>query len=209
MTLRWAWDDFLKEVFFDHPFQLSCVWFLLDTSHILFIYLFTCLFLVSSKMQGFPGGSDSKESAYNVGDLGSIPGLGRSPGEGNGNPLQFSGLENPLDRGAWRATVRGVRVGHDWTTLTLLHFLKCKLGEGRDPVGSLFFRKEKKVKVLVAQSCPAPCDPMDCSLPGSSLHRILQVRILEWVTIPFPKGSSQPRDILWVSHHFYCVKGPQ
>ena len=64
-------------------------------------------------MQGFPGGSDSKESAYNVGDLGSIPGLGRSPGEGNGNPLQFSGLENPLDRGAWRATVRGVRVGHD------------------------------------------------------------------------------------------------
>ena len=49
----------------------------------------------------FPGGSDGKVSAYNVGDLGSIPGSGRSPGEGNGNPLQFSCLENPMDRGTW------------------------------------------------------------------------------------------------------------
>ena len=54
------------------------------------------------------GGSDGKASAYNVGDLGSIPGLGRSPGEGNGNPLQYSCLENPMDRGAWWATVHGV-----------------------------------------------------------------------------------------------------
>ena len=57
---------------------------------------------------GFPGGSDSKEPACHVGDLGLIPGLGRSPGGGYGNPLQYSGLENPLDRGAWRATVHGV-----------------------------------------------------------------------------------------------------
>ena len=49
----------------------------------------------------FPGGSDGKASAYNAGDLGSIPGLGRSPGEGNGNPLQYSCLENPMDRGTW------------------------------------------------------------------------------------------------------------
>ena len=49
----------------------------------------------------FPGGSVSKASAYNVGDLGSIPGSGRSPGEGNGNPLQYSCLENPMDRGTW------------------------------------------------------------------------------------------------------------
>ena len=52
-----------------------------------------------------PGGSDGKASAYNAGDLGSIPGLGRSPGEGNGNPLQYSCLENPMDQGAWWATV--------------------------------------------------------------------------------------------------------
>ena len=49
----------------------------------------------------FPGGSNSKTSAYNVGDPGSIPGLGRSPGEGNGNPLEYSCLENPIDGGAW------------------------------------------------------------------------------------------------------------
>ena len=54
------------------------------------------------------GGSDSKESACNAGDLGSVPELGRSPGEGNGNPLQYSCLENPTDRGTWRATVHGV-----------------------------------------------------------------------------------------------------
>ena len=57
---------------------------------------------------GFPGGSEVKASASNAGDLGSIPGSGRSPGEGNGNPLQDSCLENPMDRGAWWATVHGV-----------------------------------------------------------------------------------------------------
>ena len=58
--------------------------------------------------KGLPGGSDSKDSSCKEGDLGSIPGSGRSPGEGNGNPLQYSCLENPMDRGAWWATVHGV-----------------------------------------------------------------------------------------------------
>ena len=53
---------------------------------------------------GFLSGSDSKESACSVGDPGSVPGLGRSPGEGNGNPLQYSCLENPMNREAWQAT---------------------------------------------------------------------------------------------------------
>ena len=57
---------------------------------------------------GFPGDSDSKASACNVGDLGLIPGSGRSSGEGNGNPLQYSCLENPMDGGAQWATVHGV-----------------------------------------------------------------------------------------------------
>ena len=56
----------------------------------------------------FPSGSDSEESTCNAGDLGSIPGLGRSLGGGHGNPLQYSCLENPMDRGAWRVTVHGV-----------------------------------------------------------------------------------------------------
>ena len=55
---------------------------------------------------GFPGGSVGKESAFQA-DVGSIPGLGRFPGEGNGNPLLYSCLGNPVDRGAWWATVRG------------------------------------------------------------------------------------------------------
>ena len=63
-----------------------------------------------------PGGSDSKASAYNVGDPDLIPGWGRSPGEGNGNPLQYCCLENPMDRGAWKATVYGVK--RSWTQLS-------------------------------------------------------------------------------------------
>ena len=53
---------------------------------------------------------------------------------------------------------------------------------------------------VVAQSCPTLCDPVDCSLPGSSLHGIFQARVLEWIAISFSKGSSQPRDQTWVSH---------
>ena len=66
------------------------------------------LFLISTKEMGFPGGSDDRESACNAGDLGSIPGSGRSPGEGNDNPLQYSYLENSVNRGVWQATVHGI-----------------------------------------------------------------------------------------------------
>ena len=66
--------------------------------------------------QGFLGGSNGKESACNAGDPGSIPGSGRSPGEENGNPLQYSCLGNPMDRGTWWATVHGVTTS--WTPLS-------------------------------------------------------------------------------------------
>ena len=62
---------------------------------------------------GFPGGSDGEESACNAGDPGSILGSGRSPGVGNGNPIQYSCLENPMDGGAWQATGHGVT--KNWT----------------------------------------------------------------------------------------------
>ena len=72
----------------------------------------------------FPGSSDGEASAYNAGDPGSIPGSGRSPGEGNGNPLQYSCLENPMDRGAWWATVHGVAKSWTWLShFTSLHFM--------------------------------------------------------------------------------------
>ena len=75
---------------------------------------------MNKKTPGFPGGSDGKESDCSVGDLSSIPGLGRSPREGNGNPLQYSCLENPMDRGAWLATVHGVAKSR--TQLRDFHF---------------------------------------------------------------------------------------
>ena len=75
------------------------------------------------KFLSFPGGSDGKEPACNAGDLSSIPGLGRPPEEGNGNPLWYSSLENPVDRGAWQATVHGVT--ESWTRLSDFHFTSC------------------------------------------------------------------------------------
>ena len=75
--------------------------------------MYTCIYSFS----GFPDGSVGKEPAYNVGDLGSFSGSGRYPGKENGNPLQYSCLRNPMDRGSRWATVHGVaRVGHDLAT---------------------------------------------------------------------------------------------
>ena len=79
---------------------------------------------------GFPGGSDGKESACSVGDQDLIPGLGRFPGEGNGNPLQYSCLENPMDGGAWLAIAHGVAKIWTWlkwlSTCSLSRQLKMK-----------------------------------------------------------------------------------
>ena len=73
-------------------------------------------------IRSFPGGSEDKASACNAGDPGSISGLGRSPGEGNGNPLQYSCLENPMDKEPGGLQPMGSqRVGHDWATS--LHFM--------------------------------------------------------------------------------------
>ena len=88
-TLRLFHATFHRVLFFDHINPLS-------------------LFDLQFPGLGFPGGSDSKESVCNAGNPSSIPGMGRALGEGNGYPLQYSCLENPMDRGAWQATVHGV-----------------------------------------------------------------------------------------------------
>ena len=67
-----------------------------------------------SRILGLPGGSDGKESTCNMGDLGSIPGLGRSPGGAHSYPLQYSCVENPMDRGAWWAAAHGVTKSRTW-----------------------------------------------------------------------------------------------
>ena len=109
-----------------------------------------------------------KESACKAGDPGLIPVLGRPPGEGNDNPLQYSCLENPMDRGTWQAIVHGVaKVEHNLATKP----------------------NQQRANILYIQLCLTLCDPMDYTV-----HGILQARILEWVAFPFSMGSSQPRD---------------
>jgi len=83
------------------------------------LFIFKTFYLVLGR--GFPGGSDGKESAYNAGYLGLIPGSGRSPGERNGYSRQYSYLENSMDRRTWRATVYGVTKIQ--TRLTLVLFV--------------------------------------------------------------------------------------
>ena len=127
---------------------------------------------------GFSGGSVVKNLPANAQDKDLISGLGGSPGGGNGNPLQYSCLENPMDRGPWWAIVHRVRESQtQLSTHTQLYYAYV---------------------CLVTQSCPTLSDPMDCSPARSSVHGILQARVLEWVAIS-SKGSSQPRDWTWVS----------
>ena len=163
---------------------------------------------------GFPGGSDGKESACSVGDPGSIPGSGRYPGEGNGNPLQYSCLENPMIRGAWQATIHGVV--KRWSLLSdfsffLPSFLPLflpfplslflshpSLATGKtialtrltfvDKVMSPLFNMLSAAAAAAAkslQSCPSLCDAIDGSSPGSPVPGILQAKTLEWVAISF------------------------
>ena len=121
-------------------------------------------------------------------------------GEGNGNPLHYSYLENPMDRGVWRATVHGVR---SWqlplrvcSSPRRLQFkeglwLLNPQGQARYSDTSWGFNWCLLIpNVFITQLCPPLSDPMDCSPPGSSVHGILQARVLEWVAIPFSRGSS-------------------
>ena len=139
-----------------------------------------------------------KKSACQAGNLGSVSGSGRSPGEGNGNPLQYSCLGNPVDRGVWRAAVHGVAEELDMTEQlsTLEHALWSRL---ISPIFSLGFPFEQYTyPISLPSSCTLLlllllsrfsrvrlCDPIDGSPPGSPVPGILQARTLEWVAISF------------------------
>ena len=112
----------------------------------------------------------------------------------NGNPLQYSGLENPMDRGAWQAAVPGVaRVGHDWVTKQQEDSRETR-HDWLDSPG--FFHRVHQC------SMPKPfqtvCDPMDCSPPGFSVLGILQAKILEWIACS-PLGNLPSPSIVFVS----------
>ena len=121
--------------------------------------------LWASASLGFPGGSEGKASACSARDLGSIPESGRSPGEGNGNPLQYSCLENPMDRGAWQATVH--RVANSQTRLSnfTFLFLSCSLFLFSDQVvsHSLWLHGLQHTRLLCPPLSPGVC-PSSCPL---------------------------------------------
>ena len=109
----------------------------------------------------FPGGSESKESTYNAGDLGSIPGLGKSPGEGNGNPVQYSGLENSMDRGAWQATVQAV--AKSWMGPRDFHHHLCFGGEA--PLRTVFWPGESHGWRSLVGYSPRGCKESETTEP--------------------------------------------
>ena len=106
-----------------------------------------------SKVYDFPGGSDGKVSVYKAGDPGSIPRLGRSAEEGNGNSLQYYCLENPMDRGAWQATVHGVAKSR--TRLKNFTSFHCKIKNILGVFVFMYYLCDKYYKTITVQYCIA------------------------------------------------------
>ena len=141
---------------------------------------------------GFPGGSQGKESDCNVGDLDSIPGLGKSPGGGNDNPLHYSCLKDPHGQrslAGYSPQGRKESDTTDWlSTAELPHFCHS---EPNVCISFIFIVLMPVIAATAAaaakslQSCLTLWDPIDGSPPGSSLHGILQARTLEWVAMFF------------------------
>ena len=176
---------------------------------------------------GFPGSSDGKECACSAGDPGSILGLGRSSGEGNGTPVQYSCLGNPMDRGAWRAEVHGVstsRTRLSDLTLTLsiqLWHLVVSLQCFNCCGFIIMCFNMIRYCCLVSQLCQTLLDPMDCSTPGFPvLHYLLEFpqTHVHWVDeaiqpsnpllLPSPPAfNSQHQGLFqWVSSSHQVVK---
>ena len=171
--------------------------------------------LKESGGQGFPGDSGSKEPACNVGDPGSFPGSGRSPGEGHGNPLQYFCLENNMDRRTFQATVLRVEKSQIW--LKQLSAKETGKLSSQSPT-HLFWKSRicdcDKVTSSSSSACCCCvwcakslqlhltfCDPMDGSPPGSSVHGIIWARILEWIAMPssrdLPDQSIEPTSFIF------------
>ena len=132
--------------------------------------------LYSFLVRGFLDGSVVKNPPANAGDADSIPGSGRSPGEGNGNPLHYSCLGNPIDR-------RSLAGQNLWDYKRLRHNLASK--QQQQLLISPTFEHSLSVAAKSLQSCPTLCNPRDGSPPGSPVPGILQARTLEWVAISF------------------------
>ena len=158
-------------------------------------------------LRGFSGESDGKASACDAGDLGSIPGLGRSPGEGNSYSFQYSDPQSSMDRGAWQAIVYGVTKSR--TRLSGFHFLSDVSSAWHSIKNNTHIFKHNSTIIYLLnlhmhakllQLYLTLLDPMGCSPPGFSVHGILQARILEWFAMPSSRESSRSRDQTRISH---------
>ena len=149
------------------------------------------MFAVYSQV-GFPGGSDSKASACSAGDPGSIPGSGRSPGEGNGNPLQDSCLENPMDREAWWATVHGV--AKSWTRLNDFTFTLGSAQQGPLRQAIMYDYNESECRTVMSDPLRPHGLYSSWNPPGQNTGV---------VAYPFSSGSSRSRNRMRVS----CIAG--
>ena len=134
---------------------------------------------------GFPG--SDKKSACQCRNWGFDPWNRNNLWRKNGNPLQYSCLGNPKQRTGYRPW--GLRVRQDLELKEQVYIIYRII--------PLVFNSESESEF--AQLCPTLCDPMDCSLPGSSVHAIFQAIVLEWIAISFSRGSSRPRDWTRVS----------
>ena len=142
---------------------------------------------------GFPSDSDSKESACNVGDTGSTPGSERSPGEGNGNPLQYSCLENAMDRGAWRGTVHGITKSQAQLNKWHFQFLKSINNCTKIFVITIVIN-EMKEQILREQI------PEETDSGHKALHsvRVCKAKIADWKEKQLMKGLKKERSSLKV-----------
>ena len=177
--------------------------------------MYDCVFICSEWTcplpgRGFPGGADGEESACSAGDPGSNPGLGRSPGGGNGNPRQYSSLENLMDGGAWQATVHGVTKIRTWLNdFTFLSFFLPgrRLGQRNSltlrnqDIGSSSFRNKHP-------RCSSHCYSDELKYPGRFQYAhnrhmgkgrklFLQYRYIEWFVV---LGSAN-------CSHFFLKRG--
>ena len=155
---------------------------------------------------GFPSGSVVKNLPASARDVGLISGLGRSPGEGNGNPLQYSCLENPMDRGAWRATVHGVAKGWTWlSTNATLGREKDICSTEAQPLGrvvwcylfcKLFFIDVYLLYIVVIVSAGQQCESAKCTHTSSLLD-----------SLPFRSPQRIEFPVLYsrLSLIFYCI----
>ena len=114
---------------------------------------------------GFPGGSAGKEYAYKAGDSSSLPGLGRSPGEESGNPLQYSCLENPMDRGAWRSAIHGVAQSQTRVATSTFRGSTCLLSVHMSGWMTMSRGEGKEIQIFVSHWKKISCtflEEIDC-----------------------------------------------